>query len=54
MSLDDVNHLAVCVADWIENIFQSDLLEDNKLYEEFYSIFEEVLEPFITKDRNYN
>jgi hypothetical protein len=53
MSPDNVDNLVVAVVELIES-WPKGWADDDRLYSEFYDLVHAKLEPFITKDRNYN
>ena len=53
MSPDDIDSLAVDLYDFLVNVMGLDLNEDAD-YEALLSLLYDKLDPFITRDRNYN
>lgn len=53
MSPDNVDNLVVAIVDLIES-WPKGWPDDDELYGNFCDLVHDKLEPFITKDRNYN
>lgn len=53
MSPDDIDTLAVDLYDFLVNVMGLDLNEDAD-YEALLSLLYDKIDPFITRDRNYN
>lgn len=55
MSPDNVDNMIVRLVAWIENeVDDSDYFNDDARFERFSEFVHGFMEPFITKDRNYN
>lgn len=56
MSLDDIDSLIVGLVDYLEDkkIVAPHLFDNDEIYEKFSEFVHFELEPFVTRDRNYN